>query len=303
MNKRMEWKAEPTAAGKRLDVALAGQLPDLSRSALQEMIKRGAVTVDGRPGKPSLKLRGGEQVVCQLPEPEPPPTLRATALTFGILYEDEHLIAVDKPVGLVVHPGAGRETASVVAGVLAHTTLSPVGAPLRPGVVHRLDKGTSGVMLLAKTQKAHQKLARMFAARETCKEYLAIVQGHPRDAAGRIEIAIERDRVRRQRMKAAPAGRGRMAISTFQVLERLKGAALVRVRIETGRTHQIRVHLSYLGHPLLGDVTYGGRRWQGRAVHFLHAARLSLAHPVTGAPLTLVAPLPAAFEQALRDLR
>ncbi|RCK77867.1 MAG: Ribosomal large subunit pseudouridine synthase D [Candidatus Ozemobacter sibiricus] len=303
MNRRVEWTIAPDQAGRRLDLALAAHLTELSRSMVQELIKNGAVTVDGKPGKPSQKLRGGERVSCLLPEPPPPPTLQATAMDLPILFEDEHLIAIDKPAGLVVHPGAGRETASVVAAVLAHCPLSPIGAPLRPGVVHRLDKATSGVLLLAKTQAAHQRLARQFAARTTEKEYLAIIQGHPREAAARIEVAIERDRLHRQRMKATPAGHGRMAISSYQVLERLKGAALVRVRIETGRTHQIRVHMAYIGHPLLGDVTYGGRRFAGKAVHFLHARRLALTHPMTGAPLVLEAPLPPAFEQALATLR
>ncbi len=303
MSQRVEWTVAPDQAGRRLDIALADHLTELSRSALQEMIKSGAVTVDGKAGKPSQKLRGGERVACTLPAAPVPVTVQPTRMDLPIIYEDEHLIAVDKPAGLVVHPGAGRETASVVAAVSAHCRLSPIGAPLRPGVVHRLDKATSGVLLLAKTQKAHQRLARMFAERETEKEYLALVQGHPREAAARIEVAIERDRVHRKRMKAVPADRGRMAVSSYQVVERLKGAALVRVRIETGRTHQIRVHLSYLGHPLLGDVTYGGRRFAGKAIHFLHARRLALAHPVTGSPLSFEAPLPQAFQQALEVLR
>jgi len=303
MPKRVNWRIEASPGGIRLDVALAGKLSDVSRSMLQELIREGAITVDGKKYKPSQKLHGNELVVCEIPDYEAPPTLTPTSMNFEILFEDKHIIAVDKPSGLVVHPGAGRERECVVSAVLSHTDLCPVGAPNRPGIVHRLDKGTSGVMILAKSRQAYQKLVKMFAARELAKEYLSIVQGKLENQSGRIEIAIERDRLHRKRMQATAADRGRMAITTYQTEEILKGSTLVRVRIETGRTHQIRVHFAYLGHPLLGDVLYGGRRWQGKPTHFLHSAKLQLMHPITGEALILEAPLPAAFRQALHDLR
>ncbi|HEY9071585.1 MAG TPA: RluA family pseudouridine synthase [Candidatus Ozemobacteraceae bacterium] len=303
MTRILEFTLGPEANGARLDAALAGKAGDLSRTALQELIRQGALTVDGKTVKPGLKLKGGEAIRVELPEESTPDTITPTPLAFPIIYEDEHLVVIDKPVGLVTHPGAGHETESVVSALLSHTRLSPIGAPLRPGVVHRLDKGTSGLMVLAKTESVHRKLTRSFASRQVTKEYLALVQGRIADDRGRIEVAIERDRLHRKRMKATYGERGRMAVSVFEVIERLRGASLVRVRIETGRTHQIRVHMAFIGHPLLGDVLYGGKRIDGKIVHHLHSARLTLKHPVSGTPITWEAPLPAAFTEAIATLR
>lgn len=299
----LEFTLAPEAKGERLDAALAGKAGDISRTALQELIKSGAVTVDGKPAKPSQKMKGGEAVHIQIPEAAAPETIAATPLKFPIVFEDEHLVVVDKPAGLVVHPGAGHETESVVSALLSNMSLSPVGAPLRPGVVHRLDKATSGLMVLAKTEKTHRKLTKAFAGRAVTKEYLALVQGRIKDERGRIEVAIERDRLHRKRMKATYGERGRMAVSVFEVVERLHGASLVRVRIETGRTHQIRVHMAFLGHPLLGDVLYGGRRIEGKTIHFLHSAKLSMAHPVTGKHMTWERPVPPEFAAAIVNRR
>lgn len=299
----LEFTLAPEAKGERLDAALAGKASDLSRTALQDLIKSGAVTVDGRPAKPSQKMKGGESIRVELPEEATPEMIAATPLRFPIVFEDDHLVIVDKPAGLVVHPGAGHEAESVVSGLLSRMSLSPVGAPLRPGVVHRLDKATSGLMVLAKNEKTHRKLTKAFAGRAVTKEYLALVQGRIKDERGRIEVAIERDRLHRKRMKATFGERGRMAVSVFDVVERMRGATLVRVRIETGRTHQIRVHMAFLGHPLLGDVLYGGRRIEGKAVHFLHSAKLSLSHPVTGKQLTWEQPVPPSFAAIVAHLR
>ncbi|HOY68062.1 MAG TPA: RluA family pseudouridine synthase [Candidatus Ozemobacteraceae bacterium] len=303
MTRILEFTLGPEANGARLDAALAGKAGDLSRTALQELIRQGALTVDGKTVKPGLKLKGGESIRVELPEKSAPETISATPLTFPIIFEDEHLVVVNKPAGLVTHPGAGHETESVVSALLSHARLSPIGAPLRPGVVHRLDKGTSGLMVVAKTEAVHRKLARSFAGRQVTKEYLALVQGRVADDRGRIEVAIERDRLHRKRMKATYGERGRMAVSVFEVIERLRGASLVRIRIETGRTHQIRVHMAFLGHPLLGDVLYGGKRIDGKAVHHLHSARLALKHPVSGVPTTWEAPLPNDFSETLASLR
>lgn len=303
MNKAIEWVIESEYAGNRLDSAINQKFGNqISRTHAQELLKSGEIKVNGKTAKPGLKIKGGETVYIPEPEKEVELNLTATTLNFPVIYEDRQLIVIDKPVGLVVHPGAGAEKETVVSALLGHTKLSPIGAPLRPGVVHRLDKGTSGVMLLAKTKDAHRKLAAAFSAHEVEKEYIAIIQGHIVNRKGRIEVAIERDKVHRQRMKATSPEKGRLAISQFEVLEYLNGATLVKVRILTGRTHQIRVHMAFTGHPLLGDTTYGGKKFQGNAEHFLHAFKLGLTHPVTGKALVWRAEIPAAFTNALKEL-
>ncbi len=298
-----EWMIPGELAGVRVDQALAKGFPDSSRAALQELIRNGSAVVDGRKVKPSAKVKGGELVRITFPDIAPARDLEPTALTFPILFQDEHLVVIDKPYGLVVHPGAGREKESVVSALLGCTSLSPIGSPLRPGVIHRLDKTTSGVMVLARTEVAHLRLSKAFSARKVGKEYFALVQGIVRPESGRIEIAIERDRVFRKRMKAAPPGKGRNAVSRFERVELLKGATLLRVIIETGRTHQIRVHLAYIRHPLVGDITYGGKRIGAMQGLFLHSSRVSLTHPVTGELFTWKAPLPSRFQEALSELR
>jgi 23S rRNA pseudouridine1911/1915/1917 synthase len=303
MTRVEEWHVESDFAGLRLDQAVNQKYREISRTQAQEMIKGGEILLNGAATKPGQKLKGGETVRMTLRCEEPTTTITATPLDFKILYEDKYIVVVDKPAGLVVHPGAGKEKATVVSALLGHTKLSPIGAPTRPGVVHRLDKDTSGIMVLAKTREAHKRLAEAFSGRELEKEYMAIIQGHIVNRKGRIEVAIERDRIHRKRMKATSADKGRMAISLFEVEEYLEGATLVKVRILTGRTHQIRVHMAFTGHPLLGDTTYGGKRWQKRARHFLHSSRLAFNHPITGARIELQAPLPEYFQEAISELR
>ncbi len=303
MTRVEEWHVESDFAGLRLDQAVNQKYREISRTQAQEMIKGGEILLNGAATKPGQKLKGGETVRMTLRCEEPTTTITATPLDFKILYEDKYIVVVDKPAGLVVHPGAGKEKAIVVSALLGHTKLSPIGAPTRPGVVHRLDKDTSGIMVLAKTREAHKRLAEAFSGRELEKEYMAIIQGHIVNRKGRIEVAIERDRIHRKRMKATSADKGRMAISLFEVEEYLEGATLVKVRILTGRTHQIRVHMAFTGHPLLGDTTYGGKRWQKRARHFLHSSRLAFNHPITGARIELQAPLPEYFQEAISELR
>ena len=304
MSKKIEWVIEDEFAGNRLDAAINqkfGQI--ISRTRAQELLKNGEITVNGNNKvKPGLKVKGGELVIIPEPEKEVESTISATNLNFPIVFEDAHLIVVNKPSGLVVHPGAGAEKETVVSALLGYTTLSPIGAPLRPGVVHRLDKGTSGIMLLAKTRNAHKKLASAFAGHQIEKEYLAIIQGHIVNKKGRIEVAIERDKIHRKRMKATSPEKGRMAISHFEVIEYLNGATLVRVKILTGRTHQIRVHMAFTGHPLLGDTTYGGKKFQGNSEHFLHSWRLAMPHPVNGKNMEWKASLPEKFVEALKTL-
>ena len=304
-------------AGRRLDAWLAAALPELSRARVQSLIDDGAVTLDGRPARASAKVREGQRARVELPEPEPAaPQPEDIPLT--IVWEDAHLLVVDKPAGLVVHPGAGTRSGTLVNALLHRVRdLSGVGGVLRPGIVHRLDRGTSGLMVIAKDDAAHRGLAAQFAARTVDKRYRAVVHGVPRAKRGTIEAAIGRHPVHRKKM-TIDAPRGRAAKSTWEVEEPLDGAALLSVRIHTGRTHQVRVHLASAGHPLVGDATYGGGRTPSsrsaaaRAAieafprPALHAASLAFAHPITGEGIVLQAPLPAdlaALVDALRPQR
>lgn len=303
MSKTEMWSVEAEFAGLRIDLAINRKFPAISRTLAQEMVKTGEIKVENQQVKSGLKIKEGQKVEIVFRPDEVEPEIKATILDFPVLFEDRYMIAINKPAGLVVHPGAGKEKTTVVSALLGHTKLSPVGAPTRPGVVHRLDKDTSGVMILAKTREVHRKLAEAFAGHELEKEYLAIIQGHIVNRKGRIEVAIERDKIHRKRMKATSSEKGRMAISQFEVVEYLNGATLVKVKILTGRTHQIRVHMAFTGHPLLGDVTYGGKRLERKAEHFLHSSRLALKHPISGENIEFKAPMPDRFAQVLDQLR
>jgi 23S rRNA pseudouridine1911/1915/1917 synthase len=306
-------------AGKRLDQFLATQLEDISRARVQELIASEKVLVDGTVAKPSIKLRGGEKITVLVPAARP--ALRAIAenIPLDIVYEDDDLAVVNKPAGMMVHAGAGatedqRNRGTLVNALLHHfATLSSVGGEMRPGIVHRLDKETSGLIVVAKTDASHRKLAAQFACRQVKKTYLALVHGWPKKDAGTIAASITRDRVRRTRMTTRAIG-GREALSHYRVLRRLKTSygnfTLLEVKIDTGRTHQIRVHLSSLGHPVVGDTLYGAPREirVGRAGaislsrNFLHAAELSFSHPRTGQKLALQAPLPPALQSFMDAL-
>lgn len=283
-------------AGQRLDHFLAARLPAHSRSRIQAWIAGGRVRVNGAERKASWRIRAGERVEV---EPAEPPPLRAfpEEIPLEILYEDAAVAAVNKPAGLVVHAGAGRPSGTLVNALLhRYGRLSESGDALRPGIVHRLDKGTSGVILVARTEAAHRSLAQQFASRTVEKIYLALVEGRVAAPQGVIERPIERDPARRTRMTAR-TGRGRAALTEFRVLERFGGFTLLEVRIRTGRTHQIRVHLASLGHPVAGDTLYGaaarpagleplGRPW-------LHAWRIGFISPASGERVFVEAPLPA----------
>lgn len=302
MNNIEIWLINEEFVGMRLDQAINKKFPDISRSLAQEMIKNGEIKVGNSLVKSSQKLKAGDNVEIAFRNDDFNTEIQATEMNFPILYEDDDIIVINKPFGLVVHPGAGNEKITVVSAVLSHTNLSPIGAPDRPGIVHRLDKETSGVMVLAKNKEAHKNLAEQFASHDLDKEYIAIIQGHIVNKKGRIQVAIERDPVHRQRMKATSAENGRMAISIFEVIEYLKNASLVKVKILTGRTHQIRVHMAFTGHPLLGDTTYGGRKF-GNSEHFLHSYKLSFKHPITGKEMTFEAELPQRFQQVIEELK
>jgi 23S rRNA pseudouridine1911/1915/1917 synthase len=296
----IDLQAEAADAGKRLDHFLQERLPQYSRSRLQEWIKQGRVRVDGAGAKASHVLRGSEGVLI---EPAALPPLKAVPedLPLDILYEDDDVIAVNKPAGMVVHAGAGRHTGTLT-NALVHRfgQLSSVGGEQRPGIVHRLDRYTSGVLLVARTDAAHRHLAQQFARRTTEKTYLALVEGSLKTDCGRIETPIIRDPVRRTRM-TTKLGRGRAAITEYQVLRRFAGASYLEVKIGTGRTHQIRVHLASIGHPVIGDKLYGAAASPfGR--YFLHAHKIGFSRPSTGERIAITAPLPLELEEYLEQL-
>ena len=285
-------------AGRRLDQFLTARLPDLSRARVQQLIAEGHVRIARGRIRPGLPLTAGLAVEVAVPPPtpaKPPPE----ALPLVRLYEDDDIVVVDKPAGMVVHPAAGHAGGTLVNALLYHVNgLSGLGGEARPGIVHRLDRGTSGVMIVAKHDRAHRELARQFHDREVGKEYVALVWGTPR--AGRLlASAIGRDARHRHRMSSR-SPRAKAATTRIVAVEPIRGVSLVRVSIGTGRTHQIRVHLSEAGHPVVGDVVYGGVRKKvpahltalvGLDRPFLHAARLSFTHPTTGQPMIFEAPL------------
>jgi 23S rRNA pseudouridine1911/1915/1917 synthase len=322
--------ADPAAANLRLDQYLAQALPDISRARVQLLIEAGQVRVDGHPAKPKHKLHGGESIEIE-GSPNPPP-LHAVAedIPLEILHEDKFLAVVNKPAGMMVHAGSGatddaRNRGTLVNALLFHfAKLSDVGGDLRPGIVHRLDKQTSGILLVAKDDSTHRKLGEMFSQRQVTKTYIALVHGNLAKDNITVSLPIGRDLVRRIRMTTRrSAGEGvRTAVSHVKVLERISSLyglfTLVEVRIETGRTHQIRVHMQSLGHPVVGDTLYGAPHII-RALtpdpdlefklelsldrNFLHAAHLSFTHPQTSKPMDIHAPLPAELDTFLSAIR
>jgi len=323
------------AAGQRLDQYVASQLEGVSRSRVQLLMDQGDVLVNGEREKASMKLRGGERIAIT-GEPHPSP-LKATAedIPLDVVFEDEDLAVVNKPAGMMVHAGSGqnedaRSRGTLVNGLLYRfNALSSTGDELRPGIVHRLDKDTSGLIVVAKNDRTHAALGEMFASRRIRKTYVALVQGAVERQRGTINAGVGRDPVRRTRMTAQPQQNARSAVSHYEVVRRLSNRfgkfTLLRVRIETGRTHQIRVHMASIGHPVVGDTLYGGagqltdqaasqaatskaarrnaepeKLKLGR--NFLHAARLEFAHPATGKLLELEAPLPPELESFLKRL-
>lgn len=300
--------AAPHDRGKRLDAFVHERLPEFSRARIQEWIKSGRVLVDRRPGKPSLTLRGIESIEV---EPAARPPLHATPedLPLSVIYEDEWMVAIDKPAGMTVHAGAGVDSGTVVNAILHRfQQLSAVAGDLRPGIVHRLDRYTSGVLLIAKTDASHLALAHLFASRRMRKTYRALVHRPMESDSGRIEKPIARDPVHRTRMTARLQS-GRPAWSEWTVIERFPRFSYLDVRIGTGRTHQIRVHLSAAGHPVVGDKLYGAPArvpdLPALNRYFLHARRLEFDHPFSGAAIAISAPLApelAAWLEALRTI-
>lgn len=295
----MTFVVDAADAGKRLDLYLIEKLPAFSRSRLQDWVKSGRVRVNDQPVKPSLALRGGEKVEV---EPADLPVLKATPedIPLDILYIDDDVIAVAKPAGMVVHAGAGVHSGTLVNALLHQFgKLSKGSAEERPGIVHRLDKDTSGVLIVARTDAAHQALARQFASRDVTKIYLALVQGRV-ERDGTIATPIARDPARRTRM-TTKLGHGRRALTEYKVLQKYDRHTLLEVRIGTGRTHQIRVHLASIRHPVAGDVLYGAAAGRhGR--FFLHAAKITFQSPSRLKPVTVEAPLAPELREWLAEL-
>jgi 23S rRNA pseudouridine1911/1915/1917 synthase len=288
------------AAGERLDRYLASAAGIGSRSEAERLLRDGRVLVDGRARPKSFRLAGGETIAFELPERRPS-GLRPEELDLRVAYEDVHLLVVDKPAGLVVHPSAGHARGTLVHGLLGRGIAGGAESE-RPGIVHRLDRDTSGLLVVARDAETHRRLQRLIRRRELVREYLALARGRPRSWRGRIEAPIGRDRRDPARM-SLDTDRPRDAITHFEVAELLPEHALLRVRLETGRTHQIRVHLAAIGLPVAGDPVYGRAGDLGLERQFLHAARLAFAHPATGAPVDVESPLPPDLAAALERAR
>jgi 23S rRNA pseudouridine1911/1915/1917 synthase len=288
--------------GQRLDRFLADHLSDTSRSQIQRLIKRGEVTVDGATSKPSYAVASGDRIVAALPDTTEPP-VQAEPIPLHVVYEDQHLLAVNKPAGMVVHPALGHPSGTLVNALLAYLpSLGDIGGRRRAGLVHRLDMETSGILLVAKDEAAYLALKRLFKRRRVHKTYLALVEGQVQPQEGIIDVPIGRDPRDRKRM--APVRDGRPSRTHYRVRESFAEQTLLEAHPRSGRTHQVRVHFSWFGHPVVGDQVYGHRRsplLEGR--HFLHALELSFRHPVRGEEVTLHAPLPEELEALLRTLR
>jgi 23S rRNA pseudouridine1911/1915/1917 synthase len=303
---------EKSLPSGRLDTCLRGKFPTASRGALQRLIEQGHIRVNGRIVKPTHRPRAGEQIEIHWPEAKPA-AARPEGIPLPILFEDQSLLVLNKPAGLVVHPGAGHEEHTLVNALLHHCrgSLSGIGGVARPGIVHRLDKETSGCLVVAKNDATHLALSAQFAKRQVEKIYNAIVCGELARESGEIRAAIARHPSHRKRMTARDDDSGRAAHTSYRVLGKLNSATFVEAQIHTGRTHQVRVHFQFLGHPLVGDETYGERQ-NARLKELtnyaaprvmLHARELSFMHPRTEKEMSFEAPLPKDFREALKLLR
>ena len=290
-------------AGLRLDAFLARQLPELSRSRVQQLLEQGCVTAEGKPGKKNLRLSPGMRIALDLPEPESM-ELQPEEVPLDILYEDDELLVINKPKGMVVHPAPGHESGTLVNALLHHCgdSLSGIGGVKRPGIVHRLDKDTSGLMLAAKTDRAHASLAAQLGDHSLHRVYEALLIGAPKAAQGAVDLPVGRHPRDRKKMAAGAPG-GRSAVTHYRVLEYFPGYSHVECVLETGRTHQIRVHMAALGHPVAGDPLYGGKCPLPLTSQCLHAREICFRHPVTGEEMTFSCPLPPEFESVLKKLR
>lgn len=294
-------------SGERLDAFVSSQ-SDLTRSYVQKLIRDGLVQVNAHTERASYKVKESEAVELTWPAP-PEDLLIPQEIPLDVIWEDEYMIVINKPPDMVMYPGLGHEHGTLMNAVVARCRkLSSVGAPLRPGVVHRLDQETSGVIIIAKDDSAHHNLVRQFKEREVDKQYLALLYGNLKENSGEIKTLIGRSASSRKKMSAKPK-RGKEAITRFEVIKRVKSAALVKVRIITGRTHQIRVHFASIGNPVLGDKTYGKKTsitLAQRTISFprqmLHSYSLRLKHPIDGKPLEFTAPMPEDMKKAMEEI-
>jgi len=308
----VEIALDASHAGWRLDRALADAIPSLSRERLKVLTKAGALSREGKAVRdPATKVKGDERFILAVPDPVPAHN-EPQEIPLPIVYEDEHLLVIDKPAGLVVHPAAGNRDGTLVNALLHHCgdSLSGIGGVARPGIVHRIDKDTSGLLVIAKHDKAHEGLAKQFATHSIDRRYLAIVSGVPRQAGGSIDAPLARSPQNRKKIAIVAAGKGKRAVTHWKRLEILREAALVECRLETGRTHQVRVHMASIGHPLVGDPVYG----RGKSIHrkllnqldfkrqALHAAHLGFIHPVTKGRLSFDSALPSDMQELFTAL-
>jgi 23S rRNA pseudouridine1911/1915/1917 synthase len=305
-------RLQPVHAGWRLDRALADAVPTLSRERLKGLIRSGAVEAEGKPIRdPAIKVDGQEKLRVAVPEPAPAQN-EPQDIPLNIVFEDEHLLIIDKPAGLVVHPAAGNLDGTLVNALLHHCAgkLSGIGGVARPGIVHRIDKDTSGLLVVAKTDVAHEGLAKQFAAHSIDRRYLAIVTGIPKVSEGTIDAPLARSAANRKKIAIVKGARGKRAVTQWKRLKVLKDAALVECRLETGRTHQVRVHMASLGHPLVGDPVYGrsGKTHSNllKELQFqrqaLHATELGFTHPVTKHRLSFSSPMPPDMQELFNAL-
>jgi len=310
---RHEFVVAEGEAGERLDQRIASRFQDLSRTRVQELIAAGLVLVNAHPAKGAHRVRAGEHITVEV-QRRPPLRVQAESIQLDVLYEDEDVLAVNKPSGMTVHAGAGNSSGTLVNALMGRgQALSRGGDALRPGIVHRLDKGTSGIILVAKNDSAHAQLSESFRQRKVKKTYLALLQGHLQEENGRIELAIMRDPKNRTRMTARRSivlGKAREARTDWRTLARIDNTTLVEIQLHTGRTHQIRVHFSAVRHPVVGDTLYGAaaqlqvgkRAFPAPDRNFLHAAKLGFTQPRTGTWIELQAPLPQDLHAFLRQL-
>ncbi|KMP11034.1 RNA pseudouridine synthase [Candidatus Nitromaritima sp. SCGC AAA799-C22] len=303
--RRLKFLVDSNSRTRRLDVFLSERQDELSRSGVKKLIEQGRISVNGSAAKANYKLKEGDRIVLDIP----PPTaseVEAEAIPLKIIYEDDVMLAVDKPAGMVVHPAPGHGSGTLVNALLNHCSdLSGIGGVERPGIVHRLDKDTSGVVLVAKNEKAHRTLARQFKNRDIKKTYLALVRGTVKKTSGVIDAPVGRHKINRKKM-VADSERGRQAQTRYEVLETFGHFSYLRLFPKTGRTHQIRVHLASINHPVLGDGLYGGKvaaPYQKMPRQALHAHQLETAHPVTGKPMIFEAPLPPDIADYLKTYR
>ena len=295
--------APAEAAGERLDRFLAESVEGLTRSAAARLLEEGRVTADGKAAGKNYRLRGGEALAVDMPDPEPAEALPED-IPLDVVYEDGDIIVVNKPVGMVVHPAPGHPDGTLVNALLYHCgdSLSGINGELRPGIVHRIDRDTSGLIIAAKNDRAHLALAAQLQDHTLARVYEAVAVGGFQEDAGTVDAPIGRHPVDRKRM-AVDRKNGRPAVTHWSVLGRYPGYTHLECRLETGRTHQIRVHMASIGHPLLGDTVYGAKKpWPGLAGQCLHARRLRFLHPSTGAPVELECPLPDWFERVLKQI-